>query len=187
MSAERDTLKRPELERFLPPLPGRGDGDGYDWMDAVAATPWAVIPSWGREGWDAGQWPYVIIMTAVAVVPEVARPPRVPEQCVHCRRMLHQEGVAWAAEAFGVECPASENAHRPMRQTRVYGVASYVEGDRYRAAYATHEDRVTALDTLVAFYWRLAESPAEVPAIGPVPAEFCGPFSWERVGMESSQ
>lgn len=49
----------------VPPLPyeGRYDGTGYDWMDAVAASRsgWHVVPSWGLDGWDLGQWPYVIV------------------------------------------------------------------------------------------------------------------------------
>ncbi|WP_353713505.1 hypothetical protein [Arthrobacter sp. K5] len=34
---------------------------GYDWMDLIAEHGWAVIPSWGSEGWDLGQWPYVMV------------------------------------------------------------------------------------------------------------------------------
>jgi hypothetical protein len=35
--------------------------DGYDWMDVIAEHGWAVIPSWGCDGWDLGQWPYVMV------------------------------------------------------------------------------------------------------------------------------
>ena len=34
---------------------------GYHWMDLVAEHGWTVIPSWGSEGWDLGQWPYVMV------------------------------------------------------------------------------------------------------------------------------
>lgn len=34
---------------------------GYDWMELIEAEGWAVIPSWGSEGWDLGQWPYVMV------------------------------------------------------------------------------------------------------------------------------
>jgi hypothetical protein len=34
---------------------------GYDWMDLIAEHGWAVIPSWGSEGWDLGQWPYIMV------------------------------------------------------------------------------------------------------------------------------
>jgi hypothetical protein len=35
--------------------------DGYDWMDDISVHGWTAIPNWGTDGWDAGQWPYVII------------------------------------------------------------------------------------------------------------------------------
>jgi hypothetical protein len=36
-------------------------GDGYEWIDAIGEDGWAALPNWGSEGWDLGQWPYVII------------------------------------------------------------------------------------------------------------------------------
>lgn len=37
--------------------------DGYDRMEFVRNTAgWRPIPSWGRDGWDLGSWPYVTIM-----------------------------------------------------------------------------------------------------------------------------
>ncbi|MFE5840012.1 hypothetical protein [Arthrobacter sp. NPDC056493] len=35
--------------------------DGYDWMELIGEHGWAVIPSWGCDGWDLGQWPYVMV------------------------------------------------------------------------------------------------------------------------------
>jgi hypothetical protein len=35
--------------------------DGYDWMELIGEHGWAVIPSWGCDGWDLGQWPYVML------------------------------------------------------------------------------------------------------------------------------
>ncbi|WP_427175242.1 hypothetical protein [Arthrobacter sp. 92] len=35
--------------------------DGYDWTELIEAEGWAVIPNWGSEGWDVGQWPYVMV------------------------------------------------------------------------------------------------------------------------------
>ena len=35
--------------------------DGYDWMDVISEHGWVVIPSWGSDGWDLGQWPYVMV------------------------------------------------------------------------------------------------------------------------------
>ena len=34
---------------------------GYDWMEEIEAEGWAVIPNWGIDGWDLGQWPYVMV------------------------------------------------------------------------------------------------------------------------------
>jgi hypothetical protein len=36
-------------------------GDGYDRMDTAMAHGWFPIPCWGKDGWDLGDWPYVIV------------------------------------------------------------------------------------------------------------------------------
>jgi hypothetical protein len=36
-------------------------GDGYEWIEAIAEDGWAALSNWGSEGWDLGQWPYVIV------------------------------------------------------------------------------------------------------------------------------
>ncbi len=36
-------------------------GDGYDFMHGAAEHGWAALSNWGEDGWDAGDWPYVII------------------------------------------------------------------------------------------------------------------------------
>jgi hypothetical protein len=38
----------------------RGD-DGYDRMEAARPKRWDAIPSWGRDGWDLGSWPLVVV------------------------------------------------------------------------------------------------------------------------------
>jgi len=55
-------LETPTADELLP-LPARGWGDGWDWMDGLASTPWVAVPNWGHDGWDLGQWPYVIVVT----------------------------------------------------------------------------------------------------------------------------
>lgn len=35
--------------------------DGYDWMDATRERGWLTLSGWGKDGWDAGAWPYLII------------------------------------------------------------------------------------------------------------------------------
>ncbi|HSN35457.1 MAG TPA: hypothetical protein VLT34_03830 [Arthrobacter sp.] len=34
---------------------------GYDWMEIIGEHGWAVIPTWGSDGWDLGNWPYVMV------------------------------------------------------------------------------------------------------------------------------
>ena len=49
-------------------------GDGYDWISWLTApsatiggvTNWSVISAWGTDGWDLGDWPYVIVSVARA-------------------------------------------------------------------------------------------------------------------------
>jgi hypothetical protein len=36
-------------------------GDGYNAMAHAERRRWHAIPSWGRDGYDLGSWPYVIV------------------------------------------------------------------------------------------------------------------------------
>ncbi len=36
-------------------------GDGYDRAEVVAKVGWEPVGSWGRDGWDLGEWPYVMV------------------------------------------------------------------------------------------------------------------------------
>jgi hypothetical protein len=183
----------------LPALPGRGDGDGYDWMEEVQErTSWAVIPSWGRDGWDMGSWPYVQMYTCVRVVPEDQRQPKREPLCIHCRERVWQPGTsipgvlaAWRSSESGIDCRATGDRHRPARRTKVYGVASYCEGDVDVYAFERHEERIDALDALAQFYWRMSSEDhfgrdGMVP-IGPLAAKWFGPFSWDRADSEREE
>lgn len=35
--------------------------DGYGDMEAENKRGWHDIPAWGRDGWNLGEWPYVVI------------------------------------------------------------------------------------------------------------------------------
>lgn len=35
--------------------------DGYDDMDVAARTGWLAVSGWGHDGWDLGDWPYVVV------------------------------------------------------------------------------------------------------------------------------
>jgi len=37
------------------------ENGGYDWMELIGEHGWAVIPGWGSDGWDLGNWPYVMV------------------------------------------------------------------------------------------------------------------------------
>jgi hypothetical protein len=184
------TDEAPWLLPYLPPLPPRDPGgDGYDWMDRVHRSRWAPIPSWGRDGWDLGDWPLVIVATTVVAIDvEEPRPVRRPERCIHCRQALTMPGPVWVAVHGGAECPATFGEHVPARQARAYGVATYVEGDIDVRAYAEQEERLAAIDDIAAFYWRLQQShgPENLPPVGPLPVEYTGPFSWERCQSEAT-
>ncbi len=49
-----------EPERFWEALPMLG-GDGYDDMDMAQKFDWRPIGGWGRDGYNLGSWPLVII------------------------------------------------------------------------------------------------------------------------------
>jgi hypothetical protein len=36
-------------------------GGGYDVMEVADAHKWAAISAWGKNGWDLGSWPLVVI------------------------------------------------------------------------------------------------------------------------------
>jgi hypothetical protein len=49
-----------ETEAFWTIAQMRGD-DGYDRIELARLHAWHAIPSWGRDGWDLGSWPLVVI------------------------------------------------------------------------------------------------------------------------------
>ena len=55
------TVDTGETVHDVPVLVDYHMNDGYDWMDVISEHGWAVIPSWGCDGWDLGQWPYVMV------------------------------------------------------------------------------------------------------------------------------
>jgi hypothetical protein len=69
--SERSAARLADLEERLAPLPDLGDiprppqghglGDGYDWMAEALPPGWQAEPVWGRDGWDLGTWPLVVV------------------------------------------------------------------------------------------------------------------------------
>lgn len=50
-----------EVIHEIPVLRDYHMNDGYDWIALIEAEGWAVIPGWGCDGWNLGQWPYVMV------------------------------------------------------------------------------------------------------------------------------
>jgi hypothetical protein len=36
--------------------------EGYEFMEAGAAAGWRAVSAWGSDGWDLGDWPYVVVL-----------------------------------------------------------------------------------------------------------------------------
>lgn len=51
---------RVDPETFWTVAQMRGD-DGYDRIALARLHGWHAIPSWGRDGWDLGSWPLVVV------------------------------------------------------------------------------------------------------------------------------
>lgn len=69
--AERRAARLADLAERLAPLPELGDiprppqghnfGDGYEWMEEALPEGWHAEPVWGRDGWNLGAWPLVVV------------------------------------------------------------------------------------------------------------------------------
>ena len=57
-AATQDTK---EVIAEVPVLTDYHMNGGYDWQEEIEEEGWAVIPNWGVDGWDLGEWPYVMI------------------------------------------------------------------------------------------------------------------------------
>lgn len=63
-SPTRPIMGSAELARHKATAHGRDytvSDDGYDDMEAAAKQGWRTLSSWGHDGWDLGNWPYVSI------------------------------------------------------------------------------------------------------------------------------
>lgn len=43
--------------------------DGYGDMEVAATEGWSAISCWGSDGWDLGDWPYVVISIRIRNAP----------------------------------------------------------------------------------------------------------------------
>jgi hypothetical protein len=59
-----ESVTTADTQEVIKNAPVLGDyhmNGGYDWMELIGEHGWAVIPGWGCDGWDLGQWPYVMV------------------------------------------------------------------------------------------------------------------------------
>ena len=60
----RAIMTRAELAEHKAGEHGRNyalSDDGYGDMEVAERSGWSSIAGWGRDGWDLGDWPYVVI------------------------------------------------------------------------------------------------------------------------------
>lgn len=63
-TTQRPIMTREELATHHLTEHGRDysrSDDGYGDMEQAAKAGWRVLSGWGRDGWDLGDWPYVVI------------------------------------------------------------------------------------------------------------------------------
>lgn len=62
--SDRPIMTRDELARHHVSEHGRNyskSDDGYGDMEVAASDGWHAVSGWGRDGWDLGNWPYVVL------------------------------------------------------------------------------------------------------------------------------
>lgn len=66
----RPLMTRDELASHQGASYGRDyaeSGSGWEDMEAEENRGWHAVASWGRDGWNLGDWPYVALYTRVSV------------------------------------------------------------------------------------------------------------------------
>ena len=99
-------------------------GDGYDRAEMVARIGWQSMASWGVNGWDLGDWPYVM---------------------VYRRTRTDDDGVTWYGLAVNVEGDTDLTEYRTEDDWRakVQEVAEFYW--RHNGNGPTAEDRAEGL------------------------------------------
>lgn len=63
-TTQRPIMTRDELATHHLTEHGRDysrSDDGYSDMEVAASDGWHAVSGWGRDGWDLGDWPYVVL------------------------------------------------------------------------------------------------------------------------------
>ena len=129
----RAIMTRDELAAHKTASHGRDhlrSGAGYDDMELAEARKWHAVSGWGRDGWDLGDWPYVVIYT------------RTLTTCAICGANL-TDGSGDGDNGHW------QNCKDPVGRFQVMQI---VEGDHDAYAFTTAEDRDAAIDYMFLWY-----------------------------------
>lgn len=99
--------------------------DGWEFMGVGQENGWHAVSGWGADGWDLGDWPYVVVLFR------------------DVRRRVIATGVGLNAQSYELvsTAPAFERA-------------IYCEGDITIEVFETVAARERATDETAFFYWR---------------------------------
>jgi hypothetical protein len=153
--------------------------DGYDFETLAEKLGWRMVASWGRDGWDHGDWPYV--KYGYVDIDPICKGTCEGWRATDCA----------ALPGAGRCCVACTHTEPP-----VFGYVSYCEGDHTVVAYATREERDRALDEAALFHWvhrreswveavaKRRDKPLDQLTVDDLPPKFRGHFSWGRLKKE---
>lgn len=140
--------------------------DGWSDMEVASESGWRALSGWGLDGWDLGDWPYVVVSV------------RETHDSSKCDPIC-----TLAGETGSDFCPPNRFE---MRQT--------VEGDTTVYRFASAVDRDAAIDFLFVWYgigrgydkWAVEGLTSDKRAALEagslrVPDRFRSPFSWARL------
>jgi len=135
--------------------------EGHDWAGKAARHPcFDLVSQHGLDGWDAGQWPLVVIATSDNRPEDPARP----------------FGITTRAEGDLLE---QRYRHRECRESALDQIVAFywvAMGDDHEAATAARTAR--AWDPF---------KPEDGMGTEPLPERFRGRFSWARLNEHQAQ
>ena len=144
--------------------------DGYDWIAQAESEGWRAVSGWGRDGWDLGDWPYVVYCFRERVVEE-SQEDEIKVGQPHPSRVTVESGVTGVG-----------------RRT-LYERASYCEGDVAILTYSSTQDRNDDTDESALFHW-VGNEESWVTGLGLtrestadlMPEHLRGPYTSHRIG-----
>lgn len=119
--------------------------DGYEFMEAGRTEGWQVISAWGEDGWDLGDWPYVVYLFRERAVPA----------CAVCSTVLTAREILTLSKDHDF-VPHGDPGHLIRVASPVavvYEVADYCEGDITVRTFSTLDDRQETIDIEAVWRW----------------------------------